>query len=61
MNKLVIIINGQGGAGKDTLCEFAGEAFKITNISLSETVKSMLFEKSPHRLLEVCLSLYATK
>ena len=41
MNKLVIIINGQGGAGKDTLCEFAGEAFKITNISAITPIKAI--------------------
>ena len=32
MDKIVIIINGNGGVGKDTLCEYAGEKYKVSNI-----------------------------
>lgn len=41
MNKLVIIINGQGGAGKDTLCGFAGNVFKTANISAITPIKAI--------------------
>ena len=33
MRKVVIIINGNGGVGKDTLCDFASSMYKLTNIS----------------------------
>lgn len=33
MKKIVIIINGNGGVGKDTLCDFAAEKYKVTNVS----------------------------
>ena len=29
MEKLVVIINGTGGAGKDTLCELAGHRYRV--------------------------------
>lgn len=41
MKKTVIIINGNGGAGKDTLCDFAGEIYKVTNISAITPIKEI--------------------
>ena len=32
MNKAVIIINGAGGVGKDTLCSLAEKHFRVRNI-----------------------------
>ena len=33
MDKLVVIINGSGGVGKDTVCEAAAAFWKTRNIS----------------------------
>ena len=41
MKKLVVIINGNGGVGKDTLCEFAKDAFAIRNISAITPIKEI--------------------
>ena len=41
MKKLVIIINGNGGVGKDTLCDFASEAFGVRNISSVTPIKEI--------------------
>lgn len=41
MKKIVIIINGNGGVGKDTLCEFAIEKYKVTNISSITPIKNI--------------------
>ena len=41
MKKLVIVINGAGGVGKDTLCDFAKEEFKVTNISSITPIKEI--------------------
>lgn len=37
--KLVVIINGKGGVGKDTLIELAGEKLEILNVSSITPVK----------------------
>lgn len=39
MNKLVIIINGKGSCGKDTLCNLASKHFKVRNISYVDPIK----------------------
>jgi hypothetical protein len=39
--KVVIIINGRGGVGKDTLCDFAAEAFKTRNVSSITPIKEI--------------------
>lgn len=39
--KAVIIINGSGGAGKDTLCEFARKQFRVRNVSSITPVKRL--------------------
>lgn len=41
MDKVVIIINGRGGAGKDTLCELAAKHFKVQNISAITPIKEI--------------------
>lgn len=38
--KKVIVINGKGGAGKDTLCEFAAKKYSVMNISAITPIKS---------------------
>ena len=41
MKKIVIIINGNGGVGKDTLCDFASEKYKVTNVSAITPIKEI--------------------
>lgn len=44
MNKIVIVINGNGGVGKDTLCDFAGEAFNVMVVSSVTPIKEIAAE-----------------
>lgn len=39
--KTVIVINGRGGAGKDTLCEFAAEKYRVRNFSSIDPIKQL--------------------
>lgn len=39
--KLVIIINGKGGAGKDTLCDIAAQYYRTENISAITPIKDI--------------------
>nr|WP_300837723.1 hypothetical protein [uncultured Acetatifactor sp.] len=41
MLQIVIIINGRGGVGKDTLCSFAGKKYRVTNISAITPIKEI--------------------
>lgn len=41
MEKIVIIINGSGGVGKDTLCDFAAKNFKVRNVSSITRIKEI--------------------
>lgn len=41
MEKIVIIINGNGGVGKDTLCEFAAKHFNVQIISSITPIKEI--------------------
>ncbi|MBQ8350846.1 MAG: hypothetical protein IJY20_02225 [Clostridia bacterium] len=41
MKKLVFVINGRGGVGKDTLCDFAARAFSVKNVSSITPVKEL--------------------
>jgi hypothetical protein len=41
MKKAVLVINGQGGVGKDALCEIAGRHFKVRNISSITPIKEI--------------------
>lgn len=44
MKKTVIIINGNGGVGKDTLCDFANAKYKTMNISAITPIKNIALE-----------------
>ncbi|MCR2048329.1 hypothetical protein NSB25_13630 [Acetatifactor muris] len=41
MKKTVIIINGNGGVGKDTLCLLAGRHFRVRNVSSVTPIKEI--------------------
>ena len=41
MNKAVIVINGAGGVGKDTICDLAAKHFKVRNISSVDPIKEI--------------------
>lgn len=41
MEKAVIVINGAGGVGKDTLCEIASRHFKVKNVSSITPIKEI--------------------
>ena len=41
MSKIVIVINGAGGVGKDTLCDIADKHFKTRNISTITPIKDI--------------------
>ena len=44
MSKVVIVINGAGGVGKDTLCDLAAKHFKVKNISSITPIKAIAAE-----------------
>lgn len=44
MIKLVVVMNGNGGVGKDTLCDFTGKYYKVKNISAIEPIKKIARE-----------------
>ena len=44
IKKLVIVINGAGGVGKDTLCDYAHKRFLTQNISSIDPVKKIARE-----------------
>ncbi len=44
IRKLAIVINGAGGVGKDTLCEFAAKHFKTVNVSSVDPIKRIASE-----------------
>ena len=39
--KKVIVINGRGGCGKDTLCDFTAERYKVRNVSSITPIKEL--------------------
>ena len=39
--KLVIVINGCGGVGKDTLCEMAQKVYRVKNVSSITPIKEL--------------------
>lgn len=41
MQKTVIVINGSGGVGKDTLCDIAADRFSVWNISSIDPIKEL--------------------
>ena len=41
MRKIVFVINGAGGVGKDTLCDLAAKHFKVYNVSSIDPIKEI--------------------
>lgn len=41
VKKLVVVINGAGGVGKDTMCAFAAERYRVRNVSSVEPIKAI--------------------
>jgi hypothetical protein len=41
MQKTVIVINGSGGVGKDTLCDIAATHYSVWNISSIDPIKEL--------------------
>lgn len=41
MKKVVLVINGQGGVGKDALCDIAERHFKVKNVSSITPIKEI--------------------
>ena len=41
MKKAVIVINGAGGVGKDTLCDLAAKHFRVYNVSSITPIKEI--------------------
>lgn len=41
MKKLVVVINGAGGVGKDTLCDFVANEFIVRNVSSVDPIKEI--------------------
>lgn len=41
MNKIVVIINGSGGVGKDTLCDIVEKYYSTMNISSIDPIKEI--------------------
>jgi hypothetical protein len=44
VKKLVVIVNGRGGAGKDTLCEGVSKEYRTTSISSIDPIKRIAQE-----------------
>lgn len=44
MRKLVIVINGSAGVGKDTICEAVGKHYRVMNVSSIDPIKKIAFE-----------------
>lgn len=44
MKKLAFVINGSGGAGKDTLCDMAAKHFETVNVSSIDPIKRIARE-----------------
>ena len=41
MEKIVIVINGIGGVGKDTICDIVGKYYSVSNISSITPIKEL--------------------
>ena len=41
MEKLVVVIDGAGGVGKDTLCAFAAKKYRVRNVSSADPIKTV--------------------
>ena len=40
-NKIIIVINGRGGCGKDTLCDITAKHYKVRNVSSITPIKEL--------------------
>ena len=41
VKKLVVVINGAGGVGKDTMCGFVAKEYKVRNVSSVDPIKAI--------------------
>lgn len=41
VKKLILIVNGRGGVGKDTLCEALGRRHRVQNVSAIDPIKQV--------------------
>lgn len=41
MRKLIVVVNGRGGCGKDTLCELASRHYRVRNVSSITPIKQL--------------------
>lgn len=48
MDKLVVVINGKGGVGKDTLCEIVSKYYKTINVSAITPIKKIAYDYGWH-------------
>ena len=39
--KAVVVVNGKGGVGKDTLCDFVSQKYKTLKVSSIDPIKEM--------------------
>lgn len=44
MLKLVVVINGSGGVGKDTVCDVVAKHYKVMNVSSIDPIKKIAIE-----------------
>ena len=44
MQKLVIVINGSAGVGKDTICKMVGKHYRVMNVSSVDPIKKIASE-----------------
>lgn len=42
MEKIVVVINGKGGSGKDTCCDIVSKYYRVKNISSIDCIKDIL-------------------
>ena len=52
MKKLGIVINGRGGVGKDTLCDFAAKVYRTVNVSSVDPIKKIASQSDSRVLIE---------
>lgn len=44
LNKLIVVINGKGGVGKDTLCDSISKKYNVMNVSAIDPIKKIARE-----------------
>ena len=48
MEKKVLVINGAGGVGKDTLCDLVAKHFRVMNVSTIDPIKEIALQCGWH-------------